>query len=185
MNYSELKRLAEAFPSDLDWDGNAEPFFNGPSGESMGGGPTGFYSVFGQPFEIDDEMHDGHEYVSICTKEFAEFLCSARAGVLALIAENETLRIGNTDLRNDNKSLRGSCEAIGKLYKSAKRDRNAFRRECVRLKAEVEALRKDAERYRWLRSRLPGQPYRVAAIVYSEGPDSVDASIDAAMESTA
>lgn len=76
---------------------------------------------------------------------------SWQASRAALAAEIEPLRIGNTDLRNDNKSLRGSCEAIGKLYKSVKRDRNAFRRECVRLEAEVEALRKDAERYRYMR----------------------------------
>ena len=25
---TELKRLAEAFPADLDWDSNTEPFFN-------------------------------------------------------------------------------------------------------------------------------------------------------------
>lgn len=35
-DYTELKRLAEAFPADLDWDSNTEPFFNGPSGESLG-----------------------------------------------------------------------------------------------------------------------------------------------------
>jgi hypothetical protein len=88
---SKLKALAEAFPSGLDWDCNTEPFLNGPSGESLGGGSTGFYSVYGQPFEIDGEMYDGTEYVSICTKEFAEFVCSARTGVLELIAEIERL----------------------------------------------------------------------------------------------
>jgi len=58
-------------------------------------------------------------------------------------------------------------------------------KEIARLKAEFEALRKDAERYRWLRSRLPGKPYRIAAIVYSEGPGSVDAAIDAAISKEA
>ena len=41
--------------------------------------------------------------------------------------------------------------------------------------------RKDAVRYRWLRSRLPGSAYRIAGVIYSEGGTGVDAAIDAAM----
>lgn len=91
-DYSELKRLAEAFPGDLDWDSNTEPFFNGPSGESLGGGPTGYYCVYGAPFEIDGDQYDGHTYVETCKVDFAKFMVSAREGVLALIAEVEALR---------------------------------------------------------------------------------------------
>ena len=90
-DYTELKRLAEAFPADLDWDSNTEPFFNGPSGESLGGGSTGFYCVYGAPFEIDGEQYDGHTYVETCKADFAKFMVAAREGVLALIAENERL----------------------------------------------------------------------------------------------
>jgi hypothetical protein len=46
---------------------------------------------------------------------------------------------------------------------------------------EAEAVRKDAERYRWLRGRLPGSAYRIAGVIYSEGGDGVDAAVDAAM----
>ncbi|MBI6621152.1 hypothetical protein YA0783_22905 [Pseudomonas corrugata] len=91
-DYTELKRLAEAFPADLDWDSNTEPFFNGPSGESLGGGSTGFYCVYGAPFEIDGEQYDGPTYVETCKVDFAKFMVAARDGVLALIAENEALR---------------------------------------------------------------------------------------------
>ncbi|MCY1462323.1 hypothetical protein D3C76_932060 [compost metagenome] len=49
------------------------------------------------------------------------------------------------------------------------------------LRAEVEALRKDAERYWWLRSRLPGSAYRIAGVIYSEGGCGIDAGIDAAV----
>jgi hypothetical protein len=49
------------------------------------------------------------------------------------------------------------------------------------LQAEVEALRKDAARYQWLRSRVPGGTYRVMGIIYSEGGEGVDAGIDAAI----
>ena len=44
--------------------------------------------------------------------------------------------------------------------------------------------RKDAERYRWLRSRLPGAAYRIAGVIYSEGGAGVDAAIDAARAPT-
>ncbi|MHA3884627.1 ead/Ea22-like family protein [Stutzerimonas degradans] len=49
------------------------------------------------------------------------------------------------------------------------------------LRAEVEGLAKDAERYRWLRGRLPGSAYRIAGVIYSEGGDGVDAAINAAL----
>lgn len=86
-----LKNLAEAFPTDLDWDSNTEPFFNGPSGESLGGGATGFYSVYGAPFKIDgdDYEYEGPTYVEACTADFAKFMVSARAGVLGLAADLE------------------------------------------------------------------------------------------------
>ena len=48
---------------------------------------------------------------------------------------------------------------------------------CVRM------LRADAERYRWLRSRIPGATYRIMGVIYSEGGDGVDYAIDAAMMS--
>ena len=47
--------------------------------------------------------------------------------------------------------------------------------------AELEAARKDAERYRWLRGRISGESYRVIGIVYSEGGTGIDLAIDAAM----
>lgn len=139
-DYSELNRLAEAFPADLDFDSNTEPFFNGPSGESLGGGSTGFYSVYGKPFLIegDDYEYDGPTYVEACNAEFAKFMVAARDGVLALIAENERLK---TDLREQKDAKLGLSWAIGEIM--GERDQ---------LRIEVEALRKDAERYRWLNS---------------------------------
>lgn len=94
---TELKRLAEAFPSDLDWDSNTEPFFNGPSGESLGGGSTGFYCVYGAPFTIDDDQYDGPTYVEACKADFAKFMVAARDGVLSLIAENKRLERKNAN----------------------------------------------------------------------------------------
>ena len=52
--------------------------------------------------------------------------------------------------------------------------------EIDRLRAELSAYREDAERYRWLRNRIPGSAYRIAGIIYSEGGVGVDAGIDKA-----
>lgn len=104
-DYSELKRLAEAFP-DYEWDSNQTPFFNGPSGESLGGDPTGFYCVYGQPFEIENETYDGVTLIESCPADQAKFICEAKRAVLALIAEVERLTADNT-------SLRGSCAKLG------------------------------------------------------------------------
>lgn len=123
--YAELERLAEAFPADLDYDSNAEPFFNGPSGESLGGGSTGFYSVYGKPFRLEGEDYDydGPTYVEQCNVDFAKFMVAARAGVLALVAENQRL----TELLE---CSQGDCRQAMQI---------------------IEKLTPDAERYRWFR----------------------------------
>ncbi len=146
---TELKRLAEAFPDDLDFDSNTEPFFNGPSGESLGGGSTGFYSVYGKPFFIegDDYEYDGPTYVESCNVDFAKFIVAAREGVLALLAEIGALRSQVAALQSDPNSWQSGYDegrCIG--TKTALDERG-------QLRAEVEALRKDAERYRWLRGQ--------------------------------
>ncbi|MFJ2446800.1 hypothetical protein [Pseudomonas sp. NPDC087626] len=109
---TELKRLAEAFPADLDWDSNTEPFFNGPSGESLGGGSTGFYSVYGKPFRLEGENYDGPTYVEACHADFAKFMVAAREGVLALIAENERLAAKIEQVRSRSVSLDYSKDAV-------------------------------------------------------------------------
>ena len=101
--WDELKALAEAFPSDLDWDSNTEPFFNGPTGESLGGGSDGTYAVYGKPFRLEGEDYDydGPTYVERCNVEFAKFMVSAREGVLELLAERDALLAERDALKKD------------------------------------------------------------------------------------
>ena len=48
--------------------------------------------------------------------------------------------------------------------------------------AERDALRKDAERYRWLRDPASKDAYDTfAAAYFNAGPEGMDAAIDAAM----
>lgn len=82
---AEIEAAADAFP-DYEWDSNTEPFFNGPSGESLGGGSTGLYCVYGQPFEIDGETYDGPTLVEACPPSQAKFICEAKPTIKALIA---------------------------------------------------------------------------------------------------
>lgn len=116
-DYSELKRLAEAFPADLDWDSNTEPFFNGPSGESLGGGSTGFYSVYGPAFRIEGEDYDydGPTYVEACNVDFAKFMVSARQGVLDLTA----------DLERNQRMLLAACMDMGAIGNALNADMNS------------------------------------------------------------
>ena len=134
-DYSELKRLAEAFP-DYEWDSNQTPFFNGPSGESLGGDPTGFYCVYGHPFEIEDETYDGVTLIESCPEDQSKFICEAKRAVLELIAEVEGLRAQHG---RDSAELRSLCQA-----------RDYARKERDQLKADNEALRRDSERLDWL-----------------------------------
>lgn len=128
-DHSELKRLAEAFPADLDFDSNTEPFFNGQSGESLGGGSTGFYSVYGKPFLIegDDYEYDGPTYVETCNVDFAKFMVAAREGVLALIAEVEQLKA----------DLQGELSAAKEDARRQRADQIAYRAAVYRLKREA------------------------------------------------
>lgn len=157
---AELKRLAEAFPADLDWDSNTEPFFNGPSGESLGGGATGFYCVYGKPFRLEGEDYDydGPTYVEACPVDFAKFMVAAREGVLALIAENERL---TTQVRLAGVSAEVTVhQEVGRAITEAltvtiERDElraeiaalktgyEAYERVNAELKAECEALREE------------------------------------------
>ena len=58
--------------------------------------------------------------------------------------------------------------------------------ECPRIacvqRRQIAAREADAERYTWLRSRVPGGTYRIMGVIYSEGGAGVDAAIDAARE---
>lgn len=71
----------------------------------------------------------------------AEFIAKCEPGsVLALIAEVEGLRAQHG---RDSAELRSLCQA-----------RDYARKERDQLKVDNEALRKDAERYRWLREKV-------------------------------
>ncbi|KAA0995467.1 hypothetical protein FQ192_10525 [Pseudomonas sp. ANT_J12] len=228
-DHGELKRLAEAFP-DYDYDSNTEPFFNGPSGESLGGGSTGFYCVYGPDFEIDGDHYDGNTLVEVTTRDQAKFICEAKAGILALITENEKLKgdlrevkdaklglswaigeiMGERDqLRTENAGLKTGYEAYEAQNAALLKDLESHKRmllnaaisfgavgaalggemddDASELEGLAQELRKDAERYRWLRAR-DLETIRHGGVFAGQTPsnvvlngDDLDANIDAVM----
>tara|TARA_B100001059_G_C17757133_1_gene540583 strand:+ start:225 stop:683 length:459 start_codon:yes stop_codon:yes gene_type:complete len=134
---AELEAEAKAFDN-LDYDNNYNPFFNGPSGESLGGEADGTFCVYGEPFEIEGDQYDGVTLVERCSRSQAKFIAEAKGHILALLAE----------------------------------------------RAE---LKRDAERYRWLRDKSESAhqfylstPIWFTGVKFSK--DSVDGTIDAAMQ---
>ena len=196
LNKAELRRLAEAFPSDLDWDSNHEPFFNGPSGESLGGGADGTYAVYGKPFRLDGEDYDydGPTYVERCGADFAKFMVKAKEGVLSLLDECDRLQAERDAALAELEALRIQVGTLTEWYSNAL---NVIAEVTaaipgvtymdlpdggdVWIPEQIRRMAKDAERYRWLRVRLPGSAYRIAGVIYSEGGQGVDVAIDAAM----
>lgn len=85
--------------------------------------------------------------------------------ILALLAEIEGLHAQHS---RDSGELRKLCSA-----------RDSARRQRDQLKAENEALRKDAERYRWL--RVENRPAAELDAVFNAYGMPVDEAIDAAM----
>ena len=116
-----------------------------------------------------DRTEDGTTYVELwrsiadCHQpENTKFIAAANpAAVLALIAEVEGLRAQHG---RDSAELRSLSQA-----------RDDARKERDQLKADNEELRKDAERYRWLRQ------YTVKSLAVSGALASLDRDIDAAM----
>jgi len=123
-DYTELKRLAEAAAQGQDtWCAAV------PEGATIN--PTGAALLIGPRRRDLDRMV---AYV----REDAEFIAAANpAAILALIAENERLRDSHEQVCTNYNKVSYASEERGKQINQ--------------LKAEVEALRKDAERYRWLR----------------------------------
>lgn len=186
---AELRRLAEDMP-DLDWDSQFED-----------NEQTGFCCLYAKPFELDGEMHDGPTFVERCHPEQAKFIAEGKENVLSLLDENKRIanRLcacrdcgGQGEVYSGHDEYQGhfqppepvmdvcgTCGGDGVL--GTLEDFESLAEERDQLRADAEALRKDAGRYRWLRARLPGSAYRIAGVIYSEGGNSVDAVIDAAM----
>ncbi|MFG3451185.1 hypothetical protein [Stutzerimonas stutzeri] len=179
--YDELKKLAEAFPSGLDWDSNTEPFFNGPTGESLGGGSDGTYTVYGMPFRLEGEDYDydGPTYVERCNVEFAKFMVAARDGVLELIAENERLEGWKQEALGVLGPVLDYAHGL-KIANLGQSVTQALIDDHQRLNAEVEALKADAERYRFAR-HIDNDMIMLSALQRVSG-DALDEVIDAAMQ---
>ena len=89
------------------------------------------------------------------------------------------------ELRNQVSSLKVELREICAAIDDPAGDLTLTTVECIKkLKAENESLRKDAERYRWLRSRLDSKDISIIHMrndINPEFDDEVDTATDAAM----
>lgn len=169
VNKEELRRLAEAMP-ELDWDSQFEAFEQ-----------TGFCSVYAPPFEIDGELMDGHTYVELCHRHEAQFIAGAKEAVLSLLDENAAQAARIAELERE-------CERLREDHDKEWRRSETNAQNVIAMAAELEACRKDAERWRYFRDRL-GEPVdsdvfsAFNAWLWAEAPiEDVEAAIDAAMQ---
>lgn len=180
--WSELKKLAEAFPSDLDWDSNTEPFFNGPTGESLGGGSDGTYTVYGKPFRLEGEDYDydGPTYVERCNVEFAKFMVAARDGVLGLIAALSAVTAERDNYKSWYDDAMDASNIAGFAGMSAAQVIDYQDKEIMQLRAEVEGMRKDAERWRYVRFQGDDMHWlNILRVDLDDFRGNIDAAVDA------
>ncbi len=120
-------------------------------------GPKDYFAPL--PYE-EDRHYDAQELKRL------EFMAEADpAAVLALLAEIEQLRNSHEQVCTNYNRVSFTSEERGK--------------QIDHLKSENEALRKDAERYRWL--RVESRPAAELDAVFNTYGVPVDEAIDAAM----
>lgn len=140
-DYSELKRMAEA-ATQGKWSRDTRKF-----GGVVYGGPVQHWVNGSGQSQI--AMTTGSEWMLPGeTEANADFIASANpTAILALIAENELLSTKISAIHSSaNRWEAGYDEGRRMGTKTALAERD-------QLKAENEALHKDAERYRWLRDK--------------------------------
>ena len=135
-DYSELKRLAEAALND--------------NGDYVA---LSDYGMAVPPAVVLDLIAKVEGLRAQHGRDSAELrsLCHARDDARK---ERDQLKVEVERLTADNASLRGSCAKLGVEHAGMVRIHRKANTEIRRLSAEVEALRKDAERYRWLREKV-------------------------------
>lgn len=104
----------------------------------------------------------------LCSDEMRYVKAASPDTVLALLAEIDRLKRA---LQEEE----GRTNMSSRAHRVVSDKRDSVERERDQLKAENEALRKDAERYRWLRE------FTVKTLPVAGALDSLDRQIDAAM----
>ena len=167
VDYSELKQLAEAAPEG--------PWF----------GPE--YAP-GTSYVFDVDLGTLLHYESIDSEQDAclRYVAAANpAAVLALIAENKRLESEAVYSAAGFDAAREEIARLKAENAGLKTGYAAYEQAGVGLKAEVQALRKDAERYRWLRDQCGIVEYQAIAGSIGSGMlpsgESLDAALSAAI----
>ena len=188
--HSELKRLTESLNRAIE-QAEHKPGQWAETAQSMGG-----ICCAGEPFQIGKPWAKEDPWAHFSYKRdswLAVAAVNALPQLMALTVEVERLRTAEGDAMTYKAGMENVAQQRDQL-KAEVAGLNtgyaAFEQVNAGLKAEVEALRKDAERYRWLRiADWWGSPMCVIrnskdqAKLGSDCPssDRLDAAIDAAM----
>lgn len=103
-------------------------------------------------------------------KRYTADECQPALGLFVRASDHDALRL-------EGGSLRGSCKALGDENKHLKRETKRQSKAIAALKAERDALKKDAERYAYLK-----KTGRADALIGYLHPDDWDKVIDQAMQ---
>jgi hypothetical protein len=208
-DYSELKRLAEA-ATPGPWQSEMEYPIIQPAYPAMGSIASvliwqdAHFIAAANPAAVLALIEENYD-LALQGRSAREVCIESQGTILSLISERDQLKAeiaglktGYAAYEDEVKGLRGEAEALRKRQQSADGYMDAFFKVASLLGIgarplppmevfhgemvpTLEAVLKDAGRYRWLRSRLPGSAYRVAGLIYSEGGQAIDTAIDAAM----
>ena len=173
-DYSELKRVAEAvLAMNYPWEHTVR---DGRLGKT-----STEYARLAHPSNVlalIAEIEQGEMHL----RAFGSVAETAIAERDQLKAENAGLKTGyeayeqvNAELKAEVEGLRAQHGRDSAELRSLSQARDDARKERDQLKADNEELRKDAERYRWLRQ------YTVKSLAVSGALASLDRDIDAAM----
>ncbi len=122
----------------------------------------------GAPWYSADELQS----IMMCDKEDAEFLAAANpAAILALLAENETLALGGSQLRGLFADAAEQCCKAERERDQLKAENEALRRHIERLDADKQAMAEIHVLYTWLRKKCDQPSNDVVAVHMNIGHD--------------
>lgn len=173
-DHSELKRLAEACPPPGTYHYQSKEW------AALMEFQAAVEDVYGSDVGMAKDLIAEVERLSI-REDVLENLCDARFRInLDLETERDKLKAENEALRSQVAALQSDPNSWQSGYDEGRRiGTKTALDERGQLRVEVEALRKDAERYRWLRNPSDGVVVR-DRLSHLIG-DHMDSRIDSAM----
>ena len=135
-----------------------------------------------RPYELDCAInpltHEAGGYYCRHVSALTEEALHAKSDIAAELGWRD-LQIDTLTAHAENQAK--ELQLAQRFYSIVVKERDFERERSYRLEEELAEYKRDAERYRWLRSRTPGDVYRDVGVFYSEGNAGIDVAIDDAI----